>query len=170
MLSEWLRFMHSGGTILWVILGGAALLMTLLAERYWFVYLSFGRYTKGRVAEWAARRDHTSWRAGRIRQQMLSEARTELDRMMPVIRALVAMMPMLGLLGTVVGMIELFDVMGATGSSNARAMAAGISMATISTMAGMVVAVVGLFAASRLEYSGKIALQRFGDRLHEGNG
>lgn len=168
MVEEWLRFMETGGTILWVILGGAALLLTLLAERYWFVYLTFKAYCEARVSEWEARADHRSWRAGRIRQQMLSEARTEIGKMMPVIRALVALMPMLGLLGTVLGMIELFDVMGATGSSNARAMAAGISMATLSTMAGMVVALVGLFASSRLEHSGKIALQRFGDRLHEG--
>ncbi len=169
MVDEWLRFMETGGTILWVILGAAALMLTLLAERYWFVYLTFKGEAERWVKEWNARSDHSSWRAGQIRQQILSEARMEIGKMMPVIRALVAMMPLLGLLGTVLGMIELFDVIGATGSSNARAMAAGISMATISTMAGMVVALVGLFASGRLEYSGKIALQRFGDRLQEGN-
>ena len=168
MVGDWLHFMETGGTILWVILGGAALLLTLLAERYWFVYLTFRAHCEARVTEWEARRDHVSWRAVRIRQQILSEARTEIGRTMPVIRALVALMPMLGLLGTVLGMIELFDVMNVTGSSNARALASGISMATISTMAGMVVAVVGLFASSRLEHSGRIAMQRFGDRLHEG--
>ena len=37
-------------------------------------------------------------------------------------------------------MVEVFDVMAVTGSGNARAMAAGISKATLPTMAGLVVA------------------------------
>ncbi len=52
---------------------------------------------------------------------------------------------MLGLLGTVVGMIHVFDVMAVTGNGNARSMASGISQATISTMAGMVIAISGLY-------------------------
>lgn len=38
---------------------------------------------------------------------------------------------MIGLLGTVTGMISVFDVMAVQGTSNARLMAAGISMATM---------------------------------------
>ena len=61
-----------------------------------------------------------------------------------LIKALVALCPLLGLLGTVTGMIEVFDVMAISGSGNARAMAAGVSQATVSTMAGMVSALSGL--------------------------
>ena len=57
----------------------------------------------------------------------------------------------MGLLGTVWGMIEVFDVMAILGSSNVKAMAAGVSRATIPTMAGMVGALSGVFAASYLE-------------------
>ena len=65
-------------------------------------------------------------------------------------KVLVALFPMLGLLGTVTGMISVFDVMAAQGNSEPRLMAAGISMATIPTMAGMVAALVGMFVYSRL--------------------
>jgi biopolymer transport protein ExbB len=58
---------------------------------------------------------------------------------------------MLGLLGTVVGMIHVFDVMSVTGNGNARAMASGISKATITTMAGMVIAISGLYFSKLIE-------------------
>jgi len=50
----------------------------------------------------------------------------------------------LGLLGTVTGMIEVFEVMAQSGSGNPRSMAAGVSKATIPTMAGMVAALSGV--------------------------
>ena len=61
------------------------------------------------------------------------------------------MCPLVGLLGTVTGMIEVFDVMAVQGSSNVKSMASGVSMATIPTMAGMVVALSGLLFEKRLE-------------------
>jgi biopolymer transport protein ExbB len=52
---------------------------------------------------------------------------------------------MLGLLGTVYGMIEVFDVLAVMGSGNPRAMSTGVAKATIPTMAGMTVALSGLY-------------------------
>ena len=72
---------------------------------------------------------------------------------------LIALLPMFGLLGTVTGMIQVFDVMASMGSGNARAMANGVSAATIPTMAGMVIALVALPFAARLDRTYK-ALQR----------
>ena len=54
--------------------------------------------------------------------------------------------PLFGLLGTVTGMIEVFQVMAFNGGGDARAMAGGVSKATLPTMAGMVVALSGVFA------------------------
>ena len=68
-----------------------------------------------------------------------------------MIRALVAVTPLLGLLGTVTGMVEVFNVMATTGSSNARLMAAGISKATIPTMAGLTVSLSGILMTNILE-------------------
>ncbi len=58
--------------------------------------------------------------------------------------------PMIGLLGTVTGMIEVFDVMAISGTGNARSMAAGVSKATIPTMAGMVGALSGVFLVTMI--------------------
>jgi len=62
-------------------------------------------------------------------------------------------------------MVEVFDVMAVTGSGNARAMAAGISKATLPTMAGMVVALSGLFFTSGLERKAVRSVENLADQL-----
>ena len=47
-------------------------------------------------------------------------------------------------------MIEVFDVMAISGTGNARSMAAGVSKATIPTMAGMVGALSGVFLVTMI--------------------
>ena len=81
------------------------------------------------------------------------------------IKTLVAAAPLLGLLGTVTGMVEVFDVMAITGSSNARAMAAGISKATLPTMAGMVTSLSGIFFIAQIESKTRKAIANVEDEL-----
>jgi biopolymer transport protein ExbB len=71
---------------------------------------------------------------------------------------------MLGLLGTVTGMIEVFDVM-AGGSGNARGMAAGVSKATLPTMAGMVAAISGMVFSVQLRRFANDEAERVADGL-----
>ena len=61
-----------------------------------------------------------------------------------IIQTLIALCPVLGLLGTVTGMIEVFDVVSFFGTGNARALASGITKATLPTMTGMAISIVGL--------------------------
>lgn len=61
-----------------------------------------------------------------------------------IIQTLIALCPILGLLGTVTGMIEVFDVVSFFGTGNARALASGITKATLPTMTGMAISIVGL--------------------------
>ena len=61
-----------------------------------------------------------------------------------IIQTLIALRPVLGLLGTVTGMIEVFDVVSFFGTGNARALASGITKATLPTMTGMAISIVGL--------------------------
>jgi biopolymer transport protein ExbB len=62
-------------------------------------------------------------------------------------------------------MIGVFESMATQGTGNPRIMAAGISMATIPTMAGMVAALSGLFFSSRLEAKAKMARETLVDSL-----
>ena len=81
------------------------------------------------------------------------------------IKALIAVCPLLGLLGTVTGMIAVFDVMSYSGSGNARALAAGVSMATVPTMAGMVAALSGVYFGTWLEHKSQVETETLADLL-----
>ena len=78
---------------------------------------------------------------------MISDATDRISGTLPIIQTCVALCPLFGLLGTVTGMIAVFDAM-ATQGGNARSMAAGVSMATIPTMSGMIASLSGLIAST----------------------
>ena len=73
--------------------------------------------------------------------------RIQINKNMTMIQTCVMLAPLFGLLGTVTGMIEVFQVMAFNGGGDARAMAGGVSKATLPTMAGMVVALSGVFVS-----------------------
>ncbi len=136
-------FVEQGGTVLLVIAFATAVMWSLIYERFWYFRTQHREEVKRVKALWRARSDHTSWYAGGIRRMLISDVRLKLEQRLGPIQTIVKLCPMLGLLGTVTGMIEVFDVM-AGGSGNARGMAAGVSKATLPTMAGMVAAISGM--------------------------
>ncbi len=142
-------FMDAGGFVLWAIFFVSILLWFLLIERLFFFRFSLPGLRQHWLSQWTTRDEHISWHARMFRQRIISEANLELGFSAPLIRVLITIAPLLGLLGTVTGMITVFDVMAIDGSGNARAMASGVSRATIPTMAGMVVAITGLFLEKR---------------------
>ena len=146
-----LRFMETGGNVLWLILLLSIAMWGLILERFIFFRFSYPPIEQQWLNEWQARRERRSWYAHRIRDAIISEGNILLSKTVRIINALLALAPLLGLLGTVAGMIEVFDAMAVMGTGNARVMAAGISQATITTMAGMVVAISGLYFSKRIE-------------------
>lgn len=84
---------------------------------------------------------------------LLTLAKRELagvEKGVKTILVLASVAPLLGLLGTVSGMITTFDVISAFGTGNARALAAGISEALITTQTGLIIAIPGLFMGNFL--------------------
>ncbi len=150
---------------MWIIAGVASTLATLIIERYWFLNFDFSRHTALQVERWKKRSDRQSWHARHIRQALIADAAARTNQTLPMIKLSVALCPMLGLLGTVVGMMSVFDVIATMGTGNARAMAAGISQATIPTMAGMIVAIPGLYFLARLQQKVSRCIERFSDHL-----
>lgn len=68
----------------------------------------------------------------------------ELERYLPALGTIVTIAPMMGLLGTVLGMIGVFSAINAAGVGNPQQMAGGISEALITTVAGLLIAIVTL--------------------------
>jgi biopolymer transport protein ExbB len=158
-------FLSAGGNVLVIIMVTTFFMWALIIERLMYWSGAHSGVAKRAARAWSARTDHKSWYAHAVRDKLISEAMQEASRFNSVIRALVAVTPLLGLLGTVTGMVEVFDVMAVTGSSNARLMAAGISKATIPTMAGLVASLSGLIFINTFDNNVQKASHRISDDL-----
>ena len=157
-------FIEQGGNVLLVIAFVTAVMWTLILERFWYFSKTYRQEERQTRAIWDARADHGSWNSKQIRRVLISDLTGQLNWGLGMIGTLVALCPMLGLLGTVTGMIEVFDVM-AAGGGNTRGMAAGVSKATLPTMAGMVAAISGMLFHIQLERFAEDASDRVADRL-----
>lgn len=151
---DWLEsvnlFMQQGGPILYWLAAVVMLCWFCVMERLLYLYGYFPSLQRDLLSRWRSRAELGSWHAHAIRNGWLLQAQQALQQNLNFLKVLVAVCPMLGLLGTVTGMISVFDVMATLGSSEPKLMAAGISLATLPTMAGMVAALAGMFAHARL--------------------
>lgn len=157
--------MDAGGDVMWAILSLSVVLWGLLIERFLFLAFHQPRRVRQLQQAWLARSERHSWFAHRIREAMISAARLDLARTVPIIRMLVGLCPLLGLLGTVLGMMDVFDVMRITGSNSPRSTASGVSNATITTMAGLVIALSGLYFCRRIELRVEEETRKLADLL-----
>lgn len=158
-------FMELGGPVLTAIAYLLVVLWVLVMERALFYRTGLRKIIHSITQRWEDRDERRSWQAHQIRARMISEALIEARQGLDIIKTLVALFPLMGLMGTVTGMIEVFDVMAIAGTGNARSMAAGVSKATIPTMAGMVAALAGLFASTWLKRTASRQTQLLEDHL-----
>ena len=145
----WL-FIDKGGDVLLLIFAVAVLLWAFIFEKFYFIKKIAPGLIEEKLAAWKAQKDRGSWWAMRVRESHIADIKEQMSKRIGMIKTIVVLCPLLGLLGTVTGMMVVFDVMPVSGA-NARMMASGISMATIPTMAGMVVALSGIYLGSLIE-------------------
>ena len=143
-------FMDLGGPVLRWIAITIFVMWVLIIERLMYFRSTMKESAREILGNWEARSERRSWNAHQIREGMISRFSIATNNSIPMIQTLVALCPLLGLMGTVTGMIKVFEVMAASGSGNVRAMAAGVSQATVPTMAGMVGALSGVLLVTLL--------------------
>lgn len=76
-----------------------------------------------------------------ISKRYLSEYIMGIEKGLNTVKVIASISPLLGLLGTVIGVLVAFQVMSQTGLSDPSSFAEGISMALITTVGGMIVAI-----------------------------
>jgi len=135
------------------------------AEKY-FCLLSQGttiaKGWQGKIIEAFLRKRVFELEADRkLLQSLVMRQRLIMENNIKTILVLASVAPLLGLLGTVTGMITTFDVISIFGTGNPKALASGISEALITTQAGLVVAIPGLFMGNSLNRQ----VERFQDRM-----
>ncbi len=156
-------FMELGGPVLNVIALIIFWMWILIIERIIFFRTQLRQLVATENLVWQKRTERKSWYARQVRAAMVSRLTVSANGSIPMIKTLVALCPLLGLVGTVTGMIDVFDVLSFSGTGNARSMAAGVSKATIPTMAGMVGALSGVFAAALLSRTADRAIKKLDD-------
>ena len=157
-------FMEQGGNVLYLIAILTFVMWTMLIERILYFVMEHRKVVADAMDAWESRDERRSWGASAVREKLISEATSKINGTFNLIVTCVALSPLLGLLGTVTGMIAVFEAM-ATQGGNARSMAAGVSMATIPTMAGMVVSLSGVFASTFLKQKIDYEVELFQDHL-----
>jgi len=144
------EFLDRGGPVM-IAIGVVIFVMWLLIiERLLYMTTENRSRLREGLVQWESRTDPKSWASRAIYDASVSRLSLRMESGVEVIRTLAKLCPLLGLLGTVTGMIVIFDVMAAMGSSSPRAVAGGVARATLTTMAGMVGALSGIFPAAVL--------------------
>jgi biopolymer transport protein ExbB len=146
-----LLLFERGGVVLWVILAMSVLMWALILDRYLHYFFVMPRRRVRLLRLWG---QEPAWdvRPSTPRlKAMMAAFSAPMHRFLLPIQTLSGILPLLGLLGTINGMIKVFDVITVFGVGNARGMAAGISEALITTMAGLVTALSGLYFCVNLQ-------------------
>jgi len=165
------ELIERGGWVMWPLLVLSMVAVALLFERCWFWVATNGPWKADRLRkvgrhlregnEAAAKALVESDRSiyGRLIQALLAEGASEavateaverqrprMDRFMPTLGTIITAAPMLGILGTVTGIIGAFNLMGDSNlASDPDAIGREIAEALLTTVAGLVVALIVLF-------------------------
>ena len=146
-----LDFFDRGGPVIIVLFVLAIVMTTLLIERLFFFIGELKDLSDISYKEVSSYKEVNTWVLNKIKLKNISVINVAANRNLLLIQGLIALCPLLGLLGTVTGMIEVFDIMAITGTGNARAMASGIAKATLPTMTGLFISIVGLFLLTAIK-------------------
>lgn len=167
------EIVKAGGWLMWPIIACSVAAMAIIIERLW-AYREHKVLPRNLVAQvWQLQRNGgltaaqiAAVRAGSPLGRVLAAALVnrghsrevmkeaieeegrqvvhELDRYLNTLGTIATISPLLGLLGTVFGMIQVFNAITTAGVGNAGVLAGGISVALITTAAGLSVAIPAL--------------------------
>ena len=158
-------FLDRGGPVLLVIMAATFVMWALILERLFYFRFAHKQVAAEAIAEWRSRSDRKSKLAHWVREKLVSEVRAKAEQNVQLTKAMVALAPLLGLLGTVTGMVAVFDIMAITAGADAKAMSAGVSRATIPTMAGMVASLSGILFTSGMDRRVNRSVQQVEDSM-----
>jgi biopolymer transport protein ExbB len=166
--TELQAFLERGGPVLLVIMAATFVMWALILERLFYFRFAHKQVAAEAIAEWRSRSDRKSKLAHWVRDKLVSEVRQKAEANVQLTKAMVALAPLLGLLGTVTGMVAVFDIMAITAGADAKAMSAGVSRATIPTMAGMVASLSGVLIVSAMDRRVSRSVQQVEDQMEIG--
>ena len=132
--------MQDGGILMYPILAMFIVALLLIIERFVVLFLNRRSYKK--IEETVLDpKLRTREETEKALEALFAKIVPRLESRLSAISVLGTTAPLLGLLGTVMGMIELFNVITMHGTADPKLLAGGISIALITTEAGLSVAI-----------------------------
>ena len=135
-------YVNQGGSITWILVAMNVIGLSMVCWRFW-VLKDFSKNTEGLASELAedVKKTVKDSDAMSYAKDMITAKVSELEYGLTVIKMIATIAPLLGLLGTVTGIFEAFQVIAAKGLENPGEFASGISLALITTIAGLIVSI-----------------------------
>ena len=138
-------YIQQGGVIMYILLALNIVGFAIMISK--FFILSKESKRSGQISSELSNRVKSATKGSdtnsiiEIAKQELAAHIAGLEKGLNTVKIIASISPLLGLLGTVIGVLVAFRVMSQTGLNNPASFAQGISMALITTVGGMIVAI-----------------------------
>jgi len=138
-------YINQGGTIMYILLFLNVIGFSIMFSKFFLLTREKKRtddlsdQLTARIKEKAKNTDSNG--LIELSKQELTGLMSNLEKGLNTVKIIASISPLLGLLGTVIGVLIAFRVMSQTGLNNPASFAQGISMALITTVGGMIVAI-----------------------------
>ncbi len=148
-MTNFIGFLSNASGIFWVIMLLSVVMWWHIARMYLLFWRQFPALSQHYQVAWQPWRTESHRLAIAVREGFISDMKSQLTQDLTLIKTLTAVLPLLGLLGTVDGMIDNFAVLSdSVGVS--ELFSSGIAQALLTTLAGLVTGVSGLYFCHRL--------------------
>ena len=138
---ELMDYIHRGGMIVYILIGLNVIGFTIMLWK--FLQIMYARFTKEKVAQEILQSMEQKGEKyeDKTFQNALDKYVHQLESGLNTVKIIASIAPLLGLLGTVVGVLNSFDAISKAGLGDPSVFSTGISVALITTVAGLIVAI-----------------------------
>ena len=166
-------FFQRGGIPLVALFCISCILMHVCLSKLYFIMVGIRQFQSALDDKWQLKNQNTGAVApefmNNIRTSAQAEASFFILENQHFFKSLIRVCPLLGLLGTIWGITEVFEVLSVLGSAHLPALATGISRATIPTVTGMSLIILGLLFSEAYQSIARRKLRKLCNRMGEWN-
>ena len=136
-----MHYIEQGGVIMYILLFLNIIGFTTMIVK--FIQFLLARAKVSTLADevYAALEQREREAQEVLGKEMVTEKMVSYERGLSTVRIIASIAPLLGLLGTVIGVLEAFNAISRLGLGDPSVFAGGISLALITTVGGLVVAI-----------------------------
>jgi len=140
-----MHYIESGGMIIEILIVMNTIGITMMltkAIQFWHYNAQKERHAEAIVQSFSSIALEEKSEALFIIKELLQSRLKQLERGMPTIKIIATTATLFGLLGTVIGVLMAFEAIAKVGMGDPSVFANGISMALVTTVAGLIVAII----------------------------